>query len=70
MAEILGLENELQDLPAILGVTETAKFLHLSESTIYRLIYAKKLPAYHADGNEWNILKSDLAEFCKTSETL
>ncbi|MFC2599676.1 MAG: helix-turn-helix domain-containing protein [Treponema lecithinolyticum] len=70
MAEILGLENELQSLPAILGVTDTARFLHLSESTIYRLIYAGQLKAYHADGPAWNILKSDLAAFCRTSETL
>ncbi|MFC2599791.1 MAG: helix-turn-helix domain-containing protein [Treponema lecithinolyticum] len=70
MAEMSGLDKELHSLPPILSVTETAQFLYLSESTVYRLIYAQKLRAFHADGMTWNILKDDIASFCKNHETI
>ena len=61
--------NEVKDklLPGdVLTVREVAKYLHVHQSTIYRLLKGKKLPAFKI-GSDWrfNIEKIDQWRFAQ-----
>ena len=44
---------------AILTIKELAEYLKVAEKTIYRLIAAKKIPAFKV-GGAWRFRKSDI----------
>lgn len=67
MEEQKALEEELSRLPAILTVKETAEFLRVDNSTIYRKIACGELKAFMPEGEDYNILRSDLTEYCLKS---
>lgn len=49
----------------ILSVTDTAHYLNCSASTVYKLIYDNKLPAFKK-GREYQILTEDLFRFIES----
>ncbi|NVP25334.1 helix-turn-helix domain-containing protein [Treponema phagedenis] len=68
---IPGVQELLENLPAILSVKEVADVFNVSQITIRRLIYKRNLNAYKIPGErEWNINKSDLKKFIERNETI
>ncbi|QLC60014.1 helix-turn-helix domain-containing protein [Treponema phagedenis] len=68
---IRGVQELLENLPAILSVKEVADVFNVSQITIRRLIYKRNLNAYKIPGErEWNINKSDLKKFIERNETI
>ena len=54
----------IENLPAILSIREIAKFFSVAYKTAYRLVLAKRLPAYKDNENNWCISRLDLKKFC------
>jgi len=49
-------------------LTEVAKYLRVSERTLFRYIKSKKLRAYHI--GQWRIGSKDLKKFLKNNSNL
>lgn len=52
----------------ILTITEVAEYLKVAERTLYRLVAAKKIPAFKIGGS-WRFLRPDIDKWIKQQST-
>jgi len=64
------LTEKIENLPAILSITELANFFSVHYKTVYRQILSKELPAWKDDEGYWCIARSDLVKFCSRNSNL
>lgn len=53
--------------PEVLTFEETKKYLKISDSTLYRLVQARKIPASKV-GRSWRFRKERIDEWLKAQE--
>ena len=58
------LQQNIEQLPTILSIQETADFLAANYRTVLHLIHAERLPAWKDDEGNWCIARMDLKVFC------
>ena len=64
------MQKKIEALQAILSIKEAADFFSVRYLTVYRLIHAKKLPAWKDDEGRWCIARSDVRRFLSKNTTL
>jgi len=64
------LKERIKSLPAILSIREIADFFSVRYLTIYRLIQAKKLPAWKDEEGGWCVARADLLSFSRKNTNL
>ena len=57
----------LESLDQVLTVQEMANYLHVHHTTIYRLIYKKKLPAFRV-GSDWRFSRKAIDQWMKSQQ--
>lgn len=58
-AKVLAKDRE------VMNITQTARYLGISTDTLYKYVYAEKIPAFKL-GNRWKFKKSILDKWMET----
>ena len=52
----------------LMTATETCRFLKIPQSTLYRYLRRRHIPAFKL-GNEWRFVRSDLEQWIRDDQT-
>jgi excisionase family DNA binding protein len=65
---LLSMETKL-DLAGIMTTTELSNYLKVTERTTYRLVAAKKVPAFKVGGS-WCFARPEIDQWIKSQSTM
>jgi excisionase family DNA binding protein len=63
------LRDSTLEAAPVLTVQDVAEYLHVHQSTIYRLIKTRHLPAYKV-GRDWRFNRKSIERWCADAELL